>query len=84
MRTKIRLLESNRERNVSFAGVVLAFSLFSFLWPHHADTGNRRHYLNFQMQKDSQTQKSVRDWDHDEDGFYAPTRSPGWDDDFGS
>jgi hypothetical protein len=36
------------------------------------------------MQKDSQMQKSVGDWDHDEDGFYAPTRSPGWDDDFGS
>jgi hypothetical protein len=84
MRTKMRLLESNKERNVSFAGLILAFSLFGFLWPHHADTGNPRHHLNFQMQKDSEMQKSTGDWDHDQDGFYVPTRSPNWDDDFGS
>ena len=25
-----------------------------------------------------QPQKSATDWDHDADGFYTPTRSPGW------
>ncbi len=25
-----------------------------------------------------QPQKSAADWDHDADGFYTPTRSPGW------
>jgi hypothetical protein len=33
---------------------------------------------NLQMQNDSQVQRSVGDWDHDEDGFYAPPLSPGW------
>jgi hypothetical protein len=31
-----------------------------------------------------QGQKSEADWDHDEDGFYRPTRSPGFNDLFGS
>jgi hypothetical protein len=78
MRTKAKLLEPNRERNLSFASVILAFSLFGFLWPHHANTGNERHHIGFQMQKDSQMQESAGDWDRDADGFYAPTRSPGW------
>jgi hypothetical protein len=25
-----------------------------------------------------QSQESAADWDHDADGFYHPTRSPGW------
>ena len=31
-----------------------------------------------------QGQRSQADWDHDADGFYQPTRSPGFDDLFGS
>jgi hypothetical protein len=31
-----------------------------------------------------QGQKSQADWDHDEDGFYRPTRSSGFNDLFGS
>ncbi len=80
MRTKVKPLEPTKERNLSFASVILAFSLFGFLWPHHANTGNERHHIDFQMQKDFQMQNSAGDWDHDKDGFYAPTRSPGWND----
>jgi hypothetical protein len=31
-----------------------------------------------------QGQQSKRDWDHDADGFYKPTQSPGFHEDFGS
>jgi hypothetical protein len=31
-----------------------------------------------------QGQQSQADWDHDADGFYHPTRSPGFNDLFGS
>jgi len=79
-KTKNKLFESTRERKVSFASVILALSLFGFLWPHYADTGNKRRHIDFQMQKDSQTQRTAADWDHGEDGFYTPTRSPGWND----
>jgi hypothetical protein len=84
MRTKMKPLKLTAQSNQSFASVILAFSLFGFLWPHHPNSGNKRHRIHFQMQKDSQMQKSGGDWDHDEDGFYTPTRSPGWNDDFGS
>ena len=78
MKTKTTLFKAIRERNVSFASVILAFSLFSFLWPHHANTGNNHRHIDFRMQKDIEA--TAGDWDHDEDGFYTPTRSPGWND----
>ena len=31
-----------------------------------------------------QGQQSKADWDHDADGFYKPTQSPGFHEDFGS
>jgi hypothetical protein len=31
-----------------------------------------------------QGQQSKADWDHDADGFYQPTQSPGFHEDFGS
>jgi hypothetical protein len=31
-----------------------------------------------------QGQQSQADWDHDADGFYKPTQSPGFNSDFGS
>jgi len=74
----MKLLKLTTQPNQSFASVILAFGLFGFLWPHHANSGNKRHHIDFQMQG------SAGDWDHDEDGFYTPTRSPGWNDDFGS
>jgi hypothetical protein len=73
---KNQRIESSRERKVSFASLIVAFSLLGFLWPHYGNTGNRRHRIAFQ----TQTQRAVPDWDHDEDGFYTPTRSPGWND----
>jgi hypothetical protein len=84
MKPRIGLLKLTKQPTQSFASVILAFSLFGFLWPHHANSGNERHHMNFQMQKNSQMQRSAANWDHDEDGFYTPTRSPGWNDDFGS
>jgi hypothetical protein len=72
------LAASTRERNVSFASLILTFSVFGFLWPHHGNTGNNRHHVDFHMQKDAEA--TAADWDHEEDGFYTPTRSPGWND----
>jgi hypothetical protein len=80
MKTKDERIELGRERKVSFASVILAFSLFGYLWPHYANTGNKGRHIDFQMQKASQTQRTAGDWDHDGDGFYTPTRSPGWND----
>jgi hypothetical protein len=84
MSTRLNILKLTTHPHQSFASVILAFSLFGFLWPHHANSANQRHHIGFHMQKDSQIQKSAADWDHDEDGFYTPTRSPGWNEDFGS
>ena len=52
----------------------------------HRTKGIERHVVR---QPASQTvrfqgQKSQVDWDHDADGFYTPTRSPGFNDLFGS
>jgi hypothetical protein len=80
MKTKDKLFESTGERKVSFAIVILAFSLFGFLWPHHANTANKRRHIERPMQKDSQTQTTAGDWDHDEDGVYTPTLRQGWSD----
>jgi hypothetical protein len=76
MKTKNKRSESTRERKVSFASVILAFSLFGFLWPHYANRGNKRSHIGLQ----TQTQRTVPDWDHDEDGFYTATRGPDWND----
>jgi hypothetical protein len=52
MRTKAKPTETPKERTVSLATVILAFSLFGFLWPH----GNfeRKSNSDFKTQKESQ------------------------------
>jgi hypothetical protein len=52
MRTKAKPTEPPRERTVSLASVILAFSLFGFLWPH--DKFERKTSSDFQTQKESQ------------------------------
>jgi hypothetical protein len=59
MRTKAKHTEAPRERTVSFASVILAFSLFGFLWPHDKFTKNNVH--DFKTQKDSQELALPRD-----------------------
>ena len=56
------------------ANIMLALSFFGFLWPHQTNSTNERHHTNFRMQT------PVDNWDHATDGFYSPTRSPGWND----
>jgi hypothetical protein len=53
--------------------------------PHRAK-GTEQHIVRHPARQavQFQGQKSQADWDHDEDGFYRPTRSPGFDDLFGS
>jgi hypothetical protein len=51
-----------------------------------AKVKNQRHVV---LRPASQTvqfhgQQSKADWDHDADGFYQPTQSPGFHEDFGS
>jgi hypothetical protein len=62
--------------NQSFASVLIAFSLFGFFWPHHTDSTGRHHQMNFIQQNADQD-----DWSK---GWYAPPRSPGFHEDFGS
>jgi hypothetical protein len=52
----------------------------------HKTKGTVRHVVRQSASQAVQFhgQKSQADWDHDEDGFYRPTRSPGFDDLFGS
>jgi len=52
--------------------------LFGFLFPHHTDAGNGRHHVN--LIKPSEVQQKD-DWNN---GWYTPTRSPGFHEDFGS
>jgi hypothetical protein len=52
----------------------------------HKTKGSERHIVRHPASQavQFQGQKSQADWDHDEDGFYTPTRSPGFNDLFGS
>jgi len=68
----MKLSDSTRQPNQSFASVISAFSLFGSLLPHHANSTERRH-LSFLQQRD--------DWNN---GWYTPPRSPGFHEDFGS
>ena len=75
-KTKVKLSNSIKQPSQSFASVLLAFSLFGFLFPHHTHAGNGRHQMNF-MQKSEVRQNR-------DDSWYTPPRSPGFHDDFGS
>jgi hypothetical protein len=67
-----------KQPNQSFASVLLAFSLFGFLWPHHANSANGRQHVNMIQQSEAQPND---DWSN---GWYTPPRSPGFHQDFGS
>jgi hypothetical protein len=57
------------QTNRSFASVFLAFSLFGFLFPHHADQVHANHqiYLNTREQA---THEQADNWDQDYRWFY--------------
>lgn len=67
---------SIKQPTQSFASVVLAFSLFGFLWPHYANSVQGRHHMNFIQQNELRQ--------NDDDSWYTPPRSPGFHEDFGS
>jgi hypothetical protein len=72
----MKLFSLLKHANRSFASVFLAFSLFGFLWPHHANSATGHHKVN--LLRPSQVQES------DDDSWYTPSRSPGFHEDFGS
>jgi hypothetical protein len=72
----MKLSNSIKQPTQSFASVLLACGLFGFLFPHHADMADGRHHMNF-IQKNEVQQ-------NDDDSWYAPPRSPGFHEDFGS
>ncbi len=72
----MKLLNSIKQPTQSFASVLLASSLFGFLFSHHANSANEPHHLNF-IQK-SEVQQN------DDDSWYTPRSSPGFHEDFGS
>jgi hypothetical protein len=59
MSTKAKPTETPRERTVSLASVILAFSLFGFLWPHGNLEQNSK--SDFKTQKESQNLSLPRD-----------------------
>jgi len=69
----MKLLSLTKQPNQSFDSVMLALSLFGFLWPHNANSIGKGHHTNFIQQND--------DWNN---SWYTPPRSPGFHDDFGS
>jgi hypothetical protein len=66
----MRQLNSAKQPNYSFAGVLLAFSLFGFVWPDYVNPPNGRHDVN--LVKPSEVQQ-IDEWIN---GFYKPTQSP--------
>ena len=73
---KMKLLNSTKQPTQSFASVLLACSLFGFVFSHHANSANEPHHMNF-IQKSEAHQ-------NDDDSWYTPLRSPGFNEDFGS
>jgi hypothetical protein len=65
-----------KQPNQTFSSLLLAFSLFAFLHPHHANSANGRYHVNImnpnQVQQDNNAQ------------WYTPPRSPGFNDLTGS
>jgi hypothetical protein len=48
----MKLSNSIRKPNQSFASVMLAFSLFGFLAPHHVNSAGQHHHMNFMQQNE--------------------------------
>jgi hypothetical protein len=62
--------------NESFASVVLAFSLFGFLYRNHGSSANGRQDVSLVKQNEVKL--------NDDNSWYTPPRSPGFHEDFGS
>lgn len=75
---QMKLSNSTKPQNQSFASFLLAFSLFGLFWQDHVNPPNRHHDVN--LVKPSEVQQ-IDEWMN---GFYKPTQSPGFHDDFGS
>ncbi|MGA8655780.1 MAG: hypothetical protein WB586_06485 [Chthoniobacterales bacterium] len=72
----MKLLKLIRQPNQTFASVFLAFSLFGFFHPHHANSANKRYHVH--LVNPSQVQQNS------DDQWYTPPRSPGFNDLTGS
>jgi hypothetical protein len=73
---KMKLLNSTKQPTQSFASVLLACSLLGFVFSHHANSANEPHHMNFIQKSEAQQ--------NDNDSWYTPLRSPGFNEDFGS
>jgi hypothetical protein len=73
---KMKLLNSSKQPTQSFASVLLACSLFGFVFSHHANSANEPHHMNFIQKSEAQQ--------NNDDSWYTPLRSPGFNEDFGS
>jgi hypothetical protein len=76
----MKLLDLTRQPTQSFASVLLAFSLFGFVFSHHANSENEPHHMKT-VQKSVQKSEAKQ---NDDDIWYTPPRSPGFNEDFGS
>jgi hypothetical protein len=74
----MKLSNYAKQPNHSFAVVLLAFSLFGLSWPDYVNPPIGHQNVN--LVKPSEVQQ-IDDWIS---GFYKPTQSPGFHDDFGS
>jgi hypothetical protein len=72
----MKLLNSTKQPTRSFASVLLACTLSGFVHSHHAHSTNEPHHMN--STKESELEQN------DEDSWYTPRRSPGFQEDFGS
>lgn len=77
----MKLSNSIKPANQSFASVLVALGLFGFLWPHHVNSADRHARVNIMQQNEVQ-QNDRNSWDNN--SWYNPPRSPGFHDDFGS
>ena len=59
MQTKLSSLLSNSHR--SFASVVLAFSLFGFLFPHHQNQAKLNHQVNLRTSEQATDREPADD-----------------------
>jgi hypothetical protein len=57
------------QTNRSFASVFLAFSLFGFLFPHHANQVQANHQINLNTREQA-THEQTDNWDQEYVWFY--------------
>jgi hypothetical protein len=66
----MNLSQLAKQPHQSFAGVILAFSLFGFLFSHHTESTDGRY--NMKLMKPAEAQND------DDDSWYRAPRSPGF------